>query len=186
MDLRRLTTTVGEALEAEDRRIATACGVRGQIGGLLSSPLEQYYQSIAWRAVLPYHHAKMEEKKRDLTIYDPTHNRAHIEMKTWLSAGGLQEMRGILDDIEKLQRSDVPDAAFMLFSANYRGAMAEQLEWLRNHVSAGPWGAIWQGPHTYCFPILSIWEPNTAFEFWVAAWPVKVGPMFGPAFAQAA
>ena len=56
----------------------------------------------------------------------------------------------------------------------------------RAAVSAGPWGAIWQGPHTYCFPILSIWEPNTAFEFWVAAWPVKVGPMFGPAFAQAA
>jgi hypothetical protein len=66
----------------------------------------------------------------------------------------------------------------MLFSSNDRGEMAKQLCLLRTEIFSRDlpqtiWGS---GPLTYCFPIAPRWQPDA--DFWVALWPVKIGPMF--------
>jgi len=173
--LREFTDAVGAELEAANRGIASACHDWGKVGGLLTCPRECNYQYLAWRAALSLCYAEMEQQGQDLLLLAPPHS-ACIEMKTWLSASGLKERSGIREDLDKLQRCALPDTAFMLFSSNDLGQMPIQLDFLRAHLFADI-PSIWgKGPLTSCFPTASKWQPHA--EFWVAVWPVKIGPMF--------
>lgn len=176
--LSEFTRTVGEALEAEDRVIATALRGRGKVGGLLLWPSERYYQTVAWRAALSLCDARLEVERQDL-ILEAAPYSARIEMKKWLGVGlDLANLRnGILADIKKLQQCATLDTAFMLFSSNDRSVIDEQLHILETRVFTETLQPIWaNGPLTYCFHTATVWQPEA--EFWIAVWPVKIGPMF--------
>ncbi|WP_428484094.1 hypothetical protein [Rhodopila sp.] len=141
----------GAALEAEDRLIMGSGHVRGESGGILRLNNERVYQFILWRAVLSSWNAKVEERTHDLVIFDPTDPSKHLaifEMKKWMAARGLPELPGILTDIKRLNASDAPNTALIIFSANDRGDMDKQLTWLEERIFAG----IPKPPNaTYCF-----------------------------------
>ena len=81
----------------------------------------------------------------------------------------------MLSDIEgKLKSCDADNSALVIFSANDRGCMHEQLRWFEEHVFSGVPQPLRE---SYCFPASSPWTPTDS-EFWIAVWPVKSGPLF--------
>jgi hypothetical protein len=172
------TICAGEALEREDKFIMEAGRARGESGGLLRSQQEKFYQFIVWKAVYSKWRAEVEKDSHDLVLLDPTDVKKYLcifEMKNWLSASGLRERPHINRDIQvKLTQCISSDSAFILFSANNRGAAEEQLKFFERHAFPeipNPRRKI------HCFPTL---HPDaTEAEFWIAVWPIKSGPLFG-------
>jgi len=176
--LKNFVLCAGAALEIEDRSIIEAGRARGKPGGLLRSPQERFYQYVVWKATHAKWDVEVEKDAHDLVILNPYDNRKYLcvfEMKNWFSENGMREVRPIKNDIDvKLKNCDSPNSAFILFSANPRGAMDEQLRWLEDRIfdSSPP------SRETYCFTTVSPHSPSVECEFWIAGWPIKSGPIF--------
>jgi hypothetical protein len=177
--LKDFVACAGLALEMDDRAIVESGRPRGESGGLLRSQQEKFYQFIVWKAAYAKWPTEVEKNFHDLVIVDPTRHNAYacvFEMKNWLSSAGLRELPWILADIDgKLKNCNSDDSVFVLFSANDRNCMADQIKILeaKAFTSAPP-----PRRETYCFPT---WNPDgTEVEFWMAAWPIKIGPLLGP------
>jgi len=176
--LNKLTIRAGAALEAEDRLIMGSGHVRGEVGGLLRLPNERYYQFILWRAVLSSWAAKVEEERHDLVIFDPEETAKYlviVEMKKWMSEDGEREIPWIVEDIRRLSSCESPNSALIIFSENPKGDMETNLAWLEERIfpNAPP-----PKHETYCFPTFSPYNPRDAWEFWIAAWPIRSGSLF--------
>jgi hypothetical protein len=177
--LKDFITCAGAALETEDRSIIEAGRARGKHGGLLRSQQEKFYQYVVWKAAYAKWAAEVEKDSHDLVVLDPTDDRKYLcvfEMKNWFSVNGKRELPFIIHDINiKLRNCISPNSAFILFSANNRGAMDEQLRWLEAQVfgEAPP-----PSRETYCFATVNPYSPTVESEFWIAGWPIKAGPLF--------
>ena len=169
------TSRAGTALEAEDRLILGSGMLRNEKGGILRLNNERYYQFILWRAMLSRWRCVTEYKdRRDLVLFEqdrPDEVHAEFELKRWMSGGGERELPGFILDIRRLKNTTVPRAAFVVFSANPRGGMLENIE---KHLEKGlkkqDNSIDLPQRHTYCFPTID--TQGKEVEFWLGVWPV--------------
>jgi hypothetical protein len=187
--LKEFVASFGTALEAEDKRIMEAGRSRGEIGGLMQSHLqaERFYQFIVWRAAYQRWPCRVEDRigygPHDIAIYEDSDYRKCIcvlEMKTWLERDGLpsQKLNGMEHDLAKLKSCNSSDSAFVIFSASKVGSICDQLKYVETTVfkDAKP-----SPPEVYRFPTQNPYDTQAEFEFWVAVWPIKIGPLFSRA-----
>ena len=152
--------------------------IRGEVGGILRLNNERYYQFSLWRAVLSGWNARVEEQSHDLVIVDPSDSSKHLaifEMKRWMGARGDEPkvVKDITRDIERLQKSKAHNSVLVIFSANPRGKMDENLAFFEKLFFSG---VSQPQRETYCFPTVDARADKV--EFWVAFWPIKSGPLF--------
>jgi hypothetical protein len=179
--LGEFVTHAGIALEVEDRRLAGAGRIRNEAGGIRrAGDNERFFQAVVWRAVFDKWPALMEYKSQDLVIFANSDYRVLtcvFEMKTWLGTGG-PNITEIRKDITKLQNCGTQDSGLIIFSANNRGALGQQLASFETQI-------FQQQPplrrETYCFDILYSNPPSDTKsydqEFWMTVWPIKSGPL---------
>ncbi len=158
----------GRALEAEDRYVLGCSTATGKKGGLLRIPNERYYQFVVCRGLLSRWDTVPEKWGHDAMIFINGEVSTVIEMKCWLTESGLREVRGIRDDVGKLQNAKSKSAIMVIFSVNPDGQTEQNIEFLGDHVPELKTAA----KRVYSFPTIQLFEPDHA-NFWVCGWQIR-------------
>jgi len=174
----------GIGLEQEDRSIIGSSRIHDQIGGILRIQQERFWQYIIFKSVYSKWKIEVEKfygnfrydfakKSDDSEDYD-----CFFEMKNWLSELGESELEGICKDIKRLNMEYLDNSVIILLSSNRRGDMNHKIEWLENKVKDSCGFQLDSNlRESFCFDTISH-QDNEAHEFWISAWPIKVGSLF--------
>jgi hypothetical protein len=173
-EFKKVIDIAGAALESEDKYFQAAISnnqlaYHGKRCGILWLENERYYQYIITRSLTQTfcYPVQPEVNSHDLVIFYPDFQKwfAVIEMKKWLSPGGVLEIPGIMRDIHDKLRMTTKGthSMMMIFSANDPGLTVEYIGDLAVKVGITCY-------HYYTFPTIN--RDNKQKEFWVAGYQV--------------
>ena len=179
-DLKKIVALSAEALKIEDTFLLEAKAKQGSLyerdqGGVLAIRNERYYQFIVARYLMEKMTSRigLEVDRHDIVVYPDASGEYDIavEMKRWMSHGGVTEIRGIKRDIEeKLARSRASRRLMLLFSANAPGETTDNLKFLANQLERRD-VSLWE---TSEFQTSD--ERGMPVEFWLAGFQVDSAP----------
>lgn len=175
-DLKKIVALSAEALKIEDTFLLEAKAKQSPLyardkGGVLAIRNERYYQFIVARYLMEKMTSRigLEVDRHDIVVYPGASGEYDIavEMKRWMSHGGVTEIRGIRRDIEdKLARSRAPRRLMLLFSANAIGETKRNLKFLADQLDRQDVD-LWE---TSTFQTIDDRENDV--EFWLAGFQV--------------
>jgi len=166
IDVDKLVSMAGAALEAEDRYVLGCSKITGKTGGILRILNERYYQFIACRGWLSRWNTIPELRAHDAVIFEDKEEIAIIEMKRWNTTKGVSEIPGINSNIETLKAVSVP-AFMIIFSANETTQTNDNFAFLYEKLPV-----LKDCPtKLYGFPTINTLQAEV--DFWVAGWQVR-------------
>jgi len=120
---RKIIELASDALAAEDLYLRESVSSNpcysGKNGGLLLINNERFYQFAIARYLIKHlrRPVLVESQYHDLMVLrEDGAPEIVVEMKRWMTAQGNVELRGIKEDIEKLERLEAPIGLLMIFS----------------------------------------------------------------------